>query len=403
MIYFAGLPEGRLIRDEIPSFTQQTGIEVDFQEVAYNAIRERQVSSIQARLGAFDVIFVDDIWLYEYARGGLLRPLDDYADRYRDEVDLGDFYPKVMEAEGTLDGRLWLMPQRADVQVLFYRRDLFEDPRHQAGFQQRFGSALQVPDTWAQYADVAKYFTDSLQPAIYGAGETLQRPHFAFEFFAMRYWAWSGNNFFDDAARPVFSSAAGVAALESLVHLRPFVAPGSSSWAHDQTISAFAQGRLAMAPQWYAFDTDLRSPSSSSVAANVGVALVPGVRLQNGDLRRAPSLGGGSLGIPVDSPQPERAWAFIRHMTGKDFMARAARRGAIVPRRSAYLDADMRKSQPAIDVYLESLERAWFRPRLANFAEVEAIVGRAVSRAFVGEVTASSALAEAEVAVRNPK
>lgn len=396
VLYYAGVPLGQMMREEIPAFTKATGIRVTYRELPYDAIRQREIASITNRQGTYDVIFVDDVWMSEYARKGYLVPLDSFVTVSK--VDMNDFFESARRAEAVLDGRIWLMPQRADVQVLFYRTDLFQDPEHRRGFQQRFGRELRVPETWEEYREVTSYFTDYGRTSgrdLWGSGETLKRPHFAFEFFAMRYWSMTGQQFFSDRGEPLFDSAGGVRALEFMRSLAPIAAPGGANWAHDETISAFSQGQLAMAPQWYDFYATLRGDTTLPIRNRFGVAMVPGTRVSADSIRRTPSIGGGSLGIAADSRNKEAAWRFIEHMTGPDFMARAALRGVIVPRRSSYADPRVRQQNPAVDVYLQSLERAWFRPRLVEYAEIEAMIGRAVSRAYVGEAPPANALQEA--------
>jgi len=396
VLYYAGVPLGQMMREEIPAFTRATGIRVTYRELPYDAIRQREIASITNRQGTYDVIFVDDVWMSEYARKGYLVPLDSFVTASK--VDMNDFFESARRAEAELDGRIWLMPQRADVQVLFYRTDLFADPQHRRGFQQRFGRELRVPETWEEYREVATYFTDygkTSGQVLWGSGETLKRPHFAFEFFAMRYWSMTGEQFFSDGGAPLFASPGGIRALEFMRSLAPVAAPGAANWAHDETVSAFSQGQLAMAPQWYDFYATLHGDTTLPIRNRFGVALVPGTRVGPDSVRRTPSIGGGSLGIAADSRKTQAAWRFIEHMTGPEFMARAALRGVIVPRRSSYADARVRQQNPAVDVYLQSLEMAWFRPRLVDYAEIEAMIGRAVSRGFVGEATPAAALQEA--------
>lgn len=401
-LYYAGVPLGQMMQEAFPAFTKQSGISVKYTELPYDAIRQREIASIQNNLGNYDVIFVDDIWMYEYARRGYLVPLDSFV--RESGVEMSDFFDSARKAEAELDGKIWLMPQRADVQVLFYRVDLFESDEHKKAFRAKYKRDLAVPETWEEYRDVAQYFTNAYQGAskrLYGAGETLKRPHFAFEFFAMRYWSFTGEQFFSDTGTPAFTSPEGIEALKYLVSLAPIAAPGAANWAHDETISAFAEGELAMAPQWYDFYPTLRNPKASKVSASLGVAPVPGIRLADGSIRRTPSIGGGSLGIARDAKDRESAWELINYMTGKEFLAHAALLGAIVPRKSAYENPEVRRRNPAVDVYLASLEQAWFRPRLEDYARVEAIIGRGVSRAFVKEATPEVALSDAAAEVHS--
>lgn len=377
--YYSGVPMADFVKEEIPAFTEATGIQVDFQEIRYTELRQRLVQAFDENRADFDAVFVDDIWMYEFVRKGYLERLDSLVGR--DSLDLSDFFPVVRAAESEMDGHVWLIPQRADVQVLFYRLDLFEDPGVRATFQQTRDRPLTVPDTWEEYQEVATFFTEigeSYTPRLWGSGETLLSDHYAFEFFALRYWAYSDTTFLEGSI-PIFDSPSGRQALEALVALREIAAPSSPQWDHAGTIGAFSGGFTAMAPQWYAnFVTLVRD---TAVAGKLGVALVPGVRRGEG-ITRTPSIGGGSLGIPSDSRMKAEAWEFIKHMTSGPFLARLALEGAIVPRRSAYQDPRVREAFPAVDVYLQSLDIARFRPRLTQYAQVEDKIGEAVSAAF---------------------
>jgi len=266
----------------------------------------------------------------------------------------------------------------------------------------RYHRELTVPSTWQEYYDVAEFFAregTTARKRFFATGETLKRPHFAFEFFAMRYWSITGEQFLN-GTEPQFASPGGIKALTYLASLRQYAAPGSANAAHDETISAFASGQIAMAPQWYAFYATLRNPKGSTVVDQLGVAPVPGARLTDGTIRRTPSIGGGGLGIAADARDRESAWTFIRFVTSPSFMADGALRGMIMPRVSGFANPEVRRRNPAVDVYLSSLKAAWFRPRLVKYAEVESIIGRAVSRAFVGEADAASALRDADHEVR---
>src|SRR5438270_795392 len=56
------------------------------------------------------------------------------------------------------DGRMYMVANAHDGQVMYYRRDLFNDPVHQAAFRKKYGYALAVPRTWDQFRDAAEYF-----------------------------------------------------------------------------------------------------------------------------------------------------------------------------------------------------------------------------------------------------
>ena len=399
VLYFAGLPMGQMIKEMIPEFTEKTDITVSFNELPYDAVRAKEITSITQKMGAYDVIYVDDIWMYEYSERGFILPLTEYVKRDSGDVDFFDFIEKVRIAESMLNSTIWLIPQRADAQCLFYRSDLFNDEAYKEEFKNQYGYELKPPDTWNQFRDIAAFFTRDTngdgKVDLYGTTMTMKRPHFAFEFYAMRYWSFSNSSFFDEDGKPIFNNDAAIQALEFMRELKQYAPPGVSNWQHDEAITAFASGLTAMAPQWFAFYPVFNDTNTSKIVGKLGVTLVPGYE-HNGKLVRAQSIGGGSLGIPVDARNKEEAWEFIKFMTSKKFMKRAALRGAIVTRNSSYEDPDVMKNYPDYAIHRKSLDISWFRPRHVKYAEIQEIIGLAVSRVFVGEMASAEALKLAE-------
>jgi multiple sugar transport system substrate-binding protein len=201
-------------------------------------------------------------------------------------------------------------------------------------------------------------------------------------------------DFFDSQSRPIFQEAPGVAALEYLASLRDVWAKGSLNAGHDETVNNFANGQVAMMPQWFAFYALLKKPSGG-LGDRLGVGLMPGVRSDSGSIRRAPSIGGGSLGISANSANVEAAWEFVKFMTSRKIMAEAALDGEIITRKSAYDNPEVLKRNPASQIYRQSLDLSKFRPRSTAYAAIESAIGEGVSRALAGETSAAQALADA--------
>ena len=124
----------------VEAFTQQTGIEVEvvlseipeFWELIERSFREDEPP--------FDLVGADEIMLKQFAREGIVEPLDGLV--AADEYDLSDFEPAVLEAV-SYGEHLYGLPYAAVASVLIYRQDLFE--RH--GFA--------VPQTMDQLMETA--------------------------------------------------------------------------------------------------------------------------------------------------------------------------------------------------------------------------------------------------------
>ena len=51
------------------------------------------------------------------------------------------------------------MPTWANAEVIYYRKDLWEDPDEQAAFMAEYGYELAPPTTWQEFTDMAVFFT----------------------------------------------------------------------------------------------------------------------------------------------------------------------------------------------------------------------------------------------------
>src|SRR5207249_1258399 len=80
-------------------------------------------------------------WLGELTEGGFVAPLDDFY------ADASGKFPKFdIDAEAEplrrlrfYGGKQYVVPYDGDGQILFYRRDLLNDPKHQAAFKEAIG------------------------------------------------------------------------------------------------------------------------------------------------------------------------------------------------------------------------------------------------------------------------
>ena len=54
--------------------------------------------------------------------------------------------------------------------ALYYRKDIFEDPKLNEAYQAKFDKKLEVPKSWEDYIQVAQFITDQMAPNVYGAG-----------------------------------------------------------------------------------------------------------------------------------------------------------------------------------------------------------------------------------------
>ena len=99
----------------------------------------------------------------------MLSPLDDYIAKYLNKADLDDYHP-LYKALPTYKGKVWGFFDDGDIFALYYRKDIFEDPKMKDAYKAKINKAPEVRKTWEDYSQVDQFITDQLATNDYGAG-----------------------------------------------------------------------------------------------------------------------------------------------------------------------------------------------------------------------------------------
>lgn len=118
----------------------------------------------------------------------------------------------------TWGGTVYGLPDDGDVFVLYYRKDLFEDPENMSEFKAKHGYELAPPTTWEQFAEISQFFTDKFAPALYGSGAMHGIPHVHY-FFQERFRVAGGKFFDPETMKATINSEIGVQALTDMIAL----------------------------------------------------------------------------------------------------------------------------------------------------------------------------------------
>ncbi len=243
------------------AFSKQTGTQVTFVELPYDGLYNRFNTELAAGTPSFDVAAMDAIWLPTFA--GKLLPLDDL---FTDAVK-ADLFPSLVSG-AQIGGKSVGMPAWANAEILFYRKDLFEDAKEKAAFKSKYGYDLAAPTTWDQFNDVAQFFTRGTKlygTDVKGAVET--------EWLAHVVQAGAAGPVLDPSGAVIIDDAAHVSALKfySDLYTKLKVAPSGAAqvdWAAAQNL--FNQGKTAMTRFWaHAYR---QIPKDAAVYGKVGVA-----------------------------------------------------------------------------------------------------------------------------------
>lgn len=242
------------------AFTKETGIEVNFVEVPYQGVFDKLTAEIASGTSNYDVATIDVVWNAAFASH-----VEDLSDLFTDAVKAD--IPPALLADAKVGGKLIGMPAWTNAEIVFYRKDLWEDPANQAAFKQQYGYDLAPPANWQQWRDMAKFFTKDGMFGTDVIGATSE------EWMAEVLQAGSPGVILDDAGQVILDNQAHIDALEN--YRAPLCedksAPDNAleiNWGEAQNL--FYQGQTAMMKFWaHAYKM---TPEDSKIAGKVGVA-----------------------------------------------------------------------------------------------------------------------------------
>jgi multiple sugar transport system substrate-binding protein len=319
IVWEAGLQALDPLNFSGPKWEELTGIKVKVVEVATAEMFTKIMQDYRSGAGAYDALNVIPAWMPDLANAGALEVLDPYVEKYGYAEELQKIAPTYRDNQMKVGDKIYGFPDDGDVFVMYYRKDIFGDPKLQAEFKEKAGRDLTVPKTWAEFSEVGQFLTDKLAPNTYGAAFFRQPPYTMFMF--QERFRNEGGKFFDaETMKATINSETGVKVLTEMREENKFMPPGVEQFGFVENLAAFLQGTSAMTISWppygrwaagYGTDQEVLSwVPKSTIAGKVGYALPPGGH---------PELAAGfALSIASNSKNKDAAYLFIQWLNSED-------------------------------------------------------------------------------------
>jgi len=284
MTYEAGLQALEPKNFSGPLWQALTGMNYNVIELPHPDQYSKPIAEHIANSGAYDILDIEPAWIPALANGGVIVPIDDYVTKYMNQADLDDYHP-LYKSITLYKGKRWGVFDDGDQWALYYRTDVFGDPKLQAAYQAKFGTALEVPKTWDEYSQVAQFITDQMAPNVYGSAHFRKFGSPGNQFAFLQQFRANGGRFFDDDMKAQLTSAAGVTTLTQMIAQNKASIPGNNDLDAVAQWAAWLQGKVAMIFSWpptgrissnYAQrDKAINFIPQSSIADKVGYAVLP--------------------------------------------------------------------------------------------------------------------------------
>jgi multiple sugar transport system substrate-binding protein len=334
--YIGKVPKLRVIVQPQPSFQYVQSVQKEFEDkwktkievvtLGENERRARSRVDASTGSGSFQIYYIDEANVSEFAEANWVLPLLDY---YPKEYDYDDFLAG-RKAVATVDGKPYFAPLLGGGDVFMYRKDILQ------------AKGIPVPKTLDEL--IAAIQKAHNPPQIYGFDLRGQRGS------GMNVWRWTpyfradGGKWFD-GDKPAFDSDPAIKAIQTYVNLLKFCPPGATTGTWSDAVEAFRSGQVAFMIESDPLGLYMVDKSKSQVSDKVGFAAPPDPLPSAG---YAHGLAISAKGCPDEATRHVAA-EFIAWATSKDMEARRMKAGVIsdFARSSTLDDPNFKKSIPA--------------------------------------------------------
>jgi multiple sugar transport system substrate-binding protein len=357
-------------------FTEETGIRVVMDAIPWGQFETKVFTAFAAKADTYDIVIGDSQWLGRGATGGHYMDLTDWMKA--NNVDAG-ISPLALKYYGEYpkgSGKYYAVPAEGDANGFAYRKDLFENSKEKESFKAKYGYELGIPKSYDQLRDIAEFFTrPQADPPIYGIAMWLGKDYDSVTMgFQQVMWSFGGS-YGDEETHKVegiLNSEAGVKALEFYVDLARFTPPGSENYYWNECLTAFQQGKVAMAMDYFAFLPGLVAKEKNPYAEGTGFFAAPGQTGPDGEFRRYISIGGQGMSVSMYSKHQKEALEYIKWFCKDENQLKWARLGGFATSKKVLESDEFLKMAPYNPAFVESLKYVrdfWAVPEYAELLQ----------------------------------
>jgi multiple sugar transport system substrate-binding protein len=282
----------------------------------------------------------------------------------------------------TIEGQTFAIPTAGESVFLIYRKDLFD------------AAGLEPPQTWDELLEIAQQFQEGGEVA--GVAFRAQKGWQFTYTYSIFLFPFGGMMIDPETGEVAIDSPESAAALDFMKALKANAPVGIESFSFPESFGAMQNGDVAMLIEATAAGPEMEDPAKSTVAGNLGYAILPA-----GPAGAYTGVWGWSFGINAASEKQDLAWAVITWLTSRYTHQDYVNAGGIVSRSSAFDDPDNIAKYPYFAATGEALAQAGdlsakglsVVPKTPLWTQMSDIMGNYGSEAFVDQITSEEAVA----------
>ncbi|HHV93479.1 MAG TPA: extracellular solute-binding protein [Firmicutes bacterium] len=281
-----------------PYFEQLTGATYEIAEIPFGEFQAKIFTDLATGQGMYDAITGPMFFMGDYIANDWIIPIDKYFDDPRMPKWDRDSIAEPIRNLLQFGDNWYAFNNDHDGMVIYYRRDLFTDPKWQAAFKEEYGYDFPLPPrTWQELLDVAKFFNgkdwNGDGKADYGITMHLKVGEQGFfNYLALaasfvvnpapgddptKVTRYHNVFWFDpETMEPLINSPGHVRALELMIELVNAGPRAMLGWGLAEAWDVFLRGDAAMCFTFGDVGTLSQDPRQSAIRGLQGVVAIPG-------------------------------------------------------------------------------------------------------------------------------
>ncbi|MGR3803725.1 extracellular solute-binding protein [Marinibacterium profundimaris] len=366
----------------VEEYEDQTDNTIELDVTPFGGMLEKTRNSVRGDDGRYDIVALNAAGMAEFYAGGFLKPLTEIDAEFALDENVLTFGGSTgwnFDTNGfSADGDLLGVPINGNVQVLYYRTDLYDE------------AGLTPPETWDDLMANAKALADD---NTYGFIPRASRDSILYNFTS--YLFSHGGSFFADPSGGDYSvtiaSPEGLKALETYIALGNEAGPPNpGAIAQAELIQLMSTGRAAHAIAVVAAYPVLNDPNSSIVAGKVGTALIPAAEGEE----HASAAGHWVAAIPknVTGEKQDAALDFLNWFLSKKQQLFYVQSGGIPVRKDLSDSAGDNPSFAFLPAFSENASVSRMNMPLPQGSQISDAISLFLNQAVIGELTPTEAL-----------
>lgn len=361
-------------RKTLEMYEEETGASIELDVTPYPAMSEKIRNSIRSPEGIYDIVITSTEFMSTHYDSQLLEDISKIDPDFK--LDEGvcsyqntshwNYETHSFDPNGTFIG----IPVNGNVQVLYYRRDLYEE------------KGLEPPKTWDDLIKNAAVFHDP--PRMYGMIQRAERSSVTYNFGP--YLFSHGGSIYKDPVGGdwtiTFNSPEARAAMQKYLELRDTAGhENAHAIGQGEMIQYMRTGKAAHAIAVIAAWGGMDDPDKSAVIGKMGAALIPA-----GPAKHSSSLGHWEASIPKNIPDENKTEAlnFLKWLVKKENQIKYIQNGAVPVR------CDLIYSELAKEDQFRFIEALGQNSDVADFLAplVQAVESTSITNLFLNQIVA---------------